>query len=151
MMGDDGDYDSSLMMPETFHLLHRYVDEINSKLKNAEIQIETLDNGFYDLDLTLFLNISKCGFEDVGIFSSYEDEIGEYFVDGGDLYFEFIGLEASSKILELNLRITNMENMNNIKDGISYASMVPDYIEWINQEIQPNICEILHELMDESV
>lgn len=148
MMGDDEDA-PSLMMPETFHLLHRHVNNINSKLKNAELEIETLEGGMYDLNLTLSFDISKCGFNDVEIFSDYENEIGEYFADGGDLYFEFIRLDASPKILELNLKITNMGTMNNIKDGIAYADMVPEYIEWVNREIQPNICEILHELMGE--
>jgi len=140
--------ENSLMIPETFHILYQIINKINRKFKNAEVELIRDDDNFFDIHLSMTLDISKCGIKDINILLDNEEEIKELFKDGGDLYFSVDDIQFTTNNIKVDLIVANMGNMSNVKDGVEYLGYMPDYLNWMNQEFQSELCDILSETTD---
>lgn len=147
--GEITDSEDSLMTPESFYLLHNIVNKINKKFKNAKVELKKHDNNFFDIHLSMTLDISQCGFKNVENLLAHQYEIGNIFEDGGGLYFEVNEIQITLKHLIVDLIVRNMGSMSNVKYGVEYLEMIPEYINWINQEFQSELCEIIHKILDD--
>jgi len=143
-----GERDTSLMIPETFKILKDKIDEINSKINGSKVEIKIHDNNMYDLNLIIDFDISKCNLENLESLQQYGKEISEYF-DAGDVdwWINLTGIDVKNDKLELILNMVNFSNMDNIRIGLAILKDIPDYVDWIDSDVRPDICEILNSIL----
>lgn len=144
--GEISEMENSLMTPESFHILYQMIDKINRKFKNSEVYLERHDDNFFDIQVYLSLDISKCGIKNVDVLLDNEEEIKELFEDGGELYFNVDNIKFSTADIKVELTVKNMGTMNNMRDGVTYLEFIPDYLNWMYQEFQSELCDILSEM-----
>jgi len=140
------DDEENIMYREMYQVLLQHVNKTNSTLENAEIEIlDSVGDGIHDIYFTFELDISKCSLGDVELDSEQWDSIAEMF-SGGDLMLEMVECEISPKNLEIYMRVINSPVLN-IKDSVGYVDMIPDFMEWVNTELYPDLCEHLHNIL----
>jgi hypothetical protein len=144
--GEISEMENSLMTPETFHVLYQMIDKINRKFKNSKVELERHDDNFFDIHLSMTLDISKCGIKNINVLLDNEEEIKELFEDGGDLYFNVDDIQFTPNNIKVDLTIKNMGTMSNVRDGVAYLEDIPDYLIWMNQEFQSELCDFLSEI-----
>jgi hypothetical protein len=144
--GEISEMENSLMTTETFHVLYQMIDKINRKFKNSKVELERHDDNFFDIHLSMTLDISKCGIKNINVLLDNEEEIKELFEDGGDLYFNVDDIQFTPNNIKVDLTIKNMGTMSNVRDGVAYLEDIPDYLIWMNQEFQSELCDFLSEI-----
>jgi hypothetical protein len=126
--------------------LKKYASEISKISDTANVWIEREEGEFvFNINIDFTIDVSNCGVSNI---EEFPEDVYEQIYDifsGGDLYFELEMAVIYNQKLQISQRITNVE-FDDPALGMEYLKMVPDYIKWIKQNVEPNLCKTFQEL-----
>jgi len=126
--------------------LKKYASEISKISDTANVWIEREEGEFvFNINIDFTIDVSNCGVSNI---EEFPEDVYEQIYDifsGGDLDFELEMAVIYNQKLQISQRITNVE-FDDPALGMEYLKMVPDYIKWIKQNVEPNLCKTFQEL-----
>lgn len=129
-------------------ILRKRASRISKRFKNSNVGVvydAEEDENFYHIWITFKYDISKCNIpKEFKIAEKMLEQIENIF-DPGDFYIRLDRADIFENTFNVVFELED-EDLDNIKQGMYRLGQIEQYLEWIEQNVDPEICEIMQEL-----
>lgn len=128
-------------------ILRKRASRISQRFKNVDVGVvyDEEEDELFEIWIKFKYDISKCNVpKESKITEKMLKQIKVMF-DPGDFYIKLDHVDIVENVFNI-IFILEDEDFDNIKQGIYRLEQIEEYLEWIEQNVDPEICEIMQEL-----